>query len=75
MQTDALLYSIRRWLVAITFLLSMLVLSATAGDPWTLLAQLVAFGFAIVSGLFLWETFRGDSDRTIGTDPEGENQG
>ncbi|WP_435318270.1 hypothetical protein [Haloarchaeobius sp. TZWSO28] len=74
MQTDALLHSIRRWLIAITFLLSLLVLAVTAGGPWTLLLQTVGFVFAIVSGLFLWETVRGDSDQAIGTDAEGESQ-
>ncbi|WP_440990192.1 hypothetical protein [Haloarchaeobius baliensis] len=71
--TEALLRSIRRWLITIALLLSLLLVYQTFGtpDPEAVDAMISLFAavVALVSALWLWHSFRGGA----GTDTAQES--
>ena len=70
--TESLLRSIRRWLITIALLLSLLLVYQTFGSPVPegidAIVGLFAGVVALVAGLWLWHSFRGESASNAGTD-------
>lgn len=66
MQTDELLRSIRRWLITLVFVLSLLLVLRTWRGPLpeavAATATLVGSAVALVAALWLWQSFRGGSE-------------
>ncbi|WP_257300888.1 hypothetical protein [Haloarchaeobius sp. FL176] len=64
--TEAVLRSIRRWLITIAFLLSVVLFLQTWAGPIpravTATANMAGVGIGLVALLWLWHAFRGKTD-------------